>query len=194
MTIEKGEPWGADHGDPVAGTAVSDADLAALAADRPGIVASVRSGDLHRTLGFGPEVRAEPVWLPIDLAYVAVDGGQEIPFVAHVVVRGPLWSGPGAVVMNAAWAGDRYFGPRAHPNDGLLDVTFGALPTRQLWAARERVKSGTHLPHPALDVRRVAAWQHDFERRRQVWVDGQRCGSGSSISVRVVPDHFTVVG
>lgn len=194
MVIEKGEVWGDSTGpDPVAALP-GDAAVAAFVASRPGIVVSVSAGDLHRTLGLGPDVRSEPRWFPIDLGFASLDDGPEMPFVAHAVARSRLWLGSMAVAMNAAWLGDRYLGPRAHPNDGLLDITVGSLPPRQLAQAGQRAKTGTHLPHPQLAVRRVSGWEHTFDRARQVWLDGRRVGSATHLAVRVAPDWFTIVG
>ena len=194
MVIAKGEPWGTTDGPAPARTFDDDAELAATVVGRRGAVVAVAGGDLHRTLGLPHDPRPDPRWFPIDLGMVSVDGGPEFPFVAHVMVRSRTWLGEGAVVMNAAWVGERYLGPRAHPNDGRLDITFGALPPRQLVAAARRATTGAHLPHPALTVRRSAEWSHDFARRRSVWIDGCRVGAGRRIEVRVEPDWFTLVG
>lgn len=194
MVIEKGEVWGEPTGPPPTEVFATDASVAAYVAARPGAVISVSAGDLHRTLGLGAEMRSEPRWFPIDLGFASLDGGPERPFVAHAVVRSRGWLGPGAVVMNAAWIDDRYLGPRAHPNDGLLDVTEGSLPARQLLIAAKRAKTGTHLPHPRLKLRRVSDWQYTFPRPRGLWLDGHRVGRVTNVAVRVAPDWFTVVG
>ncbi len=194
MTIEKGEAWGQSVGAPVEATLADDAALAQHVAAHPGATVSARSGDLVRTLGLRDGPRAEPLWFPMDLGFVSFDGGVEHPFAAHVIARGPLWLGHGAAVMNAAWLGDRYLGPRSHPNDALLDITVGSLPARQLWAAAKRSRTGVHLPHPGLAVKRIGTWQHTFDRPRSLWVDGQRIGRGSHLACRIESDWFTLVG
>lgn len=193
MVISKGEPWGEPHGPQPERHLADDAELSAYVAGHRGSVVSVSSGDLHRTLGLA-DMRPEPLWFPVDLGFAALDGDPEAPFVAHAVARSRSWLGPGAVAMNAAWIGDRYLGPRAHPNDGLVDITFGALPLRQLAAAATRSKTGAHLPHPDLTVRRVVAWEHTFDRPRHLWLDGRHAGSGRHLTIRVEPDWFTLVG
>jgi hypothetical protein len=194
MTIRKGEAWGASDGPEPSAHLTDDSSLAAHVAAERGAVVSVSHGDLHRTLGLGDVPRREPLWFPMDLGWVSLDGGPEQPFVAHALARSRTWSGAGAAIMNAAWIGDRYLGPRAHPNDGLLDITFGALPPRQLVAAARRAKTGMHLPHPALSVRRVGSWSHTFDRPRFLWLDGCRSGNGRRIECRVEADWFTLVG
>lgn len=194
MTIQKGEAWGASEGPEPTADLADDASLAAHVASRRGIAVAVSGGDLHRTLGFGGGTRNDPLWFPIDLGWLSIDDGPECPFVAHAVVRTQTWLGEGAILMNAAWIGDRYLGPRAHPNDGLLDITVGQLPPRQLLAAAGRAKTGIHLPHPALTVRRVSSWSHTFKRPRSLWLDGHRSGRGRRLECRVEPDWFTLVG
>ena len=194
MVISKGEVWGEPGGSLPSATLSDDAALAASVCDQPGSVVAVSGGDLHRTLGLGEQMRSDPLWFPMDLGFASLDGDAELPFVAHVVARSRWRVGAGAVVMNAAWIGDRYLGPRAHPNDGLLDITFGSLPFRQLIAASRRSKTGTHLPHPALTVRRSAMWAHTFERPRQICLDGVRRGTATHLEVRLEPDWFTLVG
>ncbi|MEZ5228415.1 MAG: hypothetical protein R2710_17600 [Acidimicrobiales bacterium] len=97
------------------------------------------------------------------------------------------------MVMNAAYVGERYLGPRSHPNDDLLDVTFGALPLQQRLMASKRSRQGTHLPHPALTVVRRPVWAHDFARPTAVWIDGRRTGRCLHLEVRLVTDAFVVI-
>jgi diacylglycerol kinase family enzyme len=104
-----------------------------------------------------------------------------------------LWFGQQVAVMNAAWLGDLNLGPKAHPNDDLLDVSEGSLPLGQLLLARKRARTGSHLPHPRITMRRVPAVQLHFNRPMPVWLDGQRTGAFRDISVRVEPDALTVV-
>lgn len=194
MVIAKGEPWGEPDGPEPVGVVSGDAEIARRVEGERAVVVGVLGGDLHRTLGLGATPRSSPQWFPMDLGFVSIDGGAELPFAAHAVARSRSWLGPAAVVMNAAWLGDRYLGPRAHPNDGLLDITVGSLPPRQLIVAAQRSRSGTHLPHPDLQVKRVATWDHEFDRSRAVWLDGRRVGRGRRLRLRVEPDWFVLVG
>lgn len=95
--------------------------------------------------------------------------------------------------MNAAWLGKWYAGPRAHPNDGLIDITVGALAWGQRLKARTRLPTGTHLPHPALDTPRVDTWVHRFDRPTEVWLDGIRAGRHDSLKIEVIPDAVSVL-
>jgi hypothetical protein len=202
MTIRKGEPWGAPGALPPDGVVVtSDVEVADLVTaarrdrhDPP--VVGLAGGDLCRTLGGrGDRERlgsGEAMTFPIDLGEVLLDGGLHV-FAAHLVARRRLWVGRAVVVMNAAWLGDLNLGPKAHPNDGLLDVTEARLRPGELLAVRRRARSGSHLPHPRLTMRRTGAEQVRFERPTPVWLDGRRVGSFREISVRAAPDALTVV-
>ncbi len=209
MTIRKGQPWGTEG--PVAGdvpTACDDASLAALVHDHrdhgisgsDAFVARVASGDLLATVGGAgppPALGEDPLpitsqLLPMDLGYVRLDEGPERPFVAHVLANARGWRGQCMVVMNGAWYGDWYLGPRAHPNDGLLDVTVGELGFRDRMMAKKRVKSGTHLPHPNLEVRRVGSLVQTLERLTPVRIDGVLAGQARRIEVRLDSDAFVL--
>jgi hypothetical protein len=195
MTIKKGEPWGAPGALPSHGVIVRcDTDAAAeitaaRRAQRPIPPLGLLGGDLRRTLG-GPGSTA--MTFPMDLGEAVLDGELHY-FVAHLVVRRPLWLGRSIVVMNAAWLGDLNLGPKAHPNDGLLDITTSTLRPRELRAARDRARTGSHLPHPRLATSRVPTAQFRFAHRRQVRLDGRLIGAYRDVSVSAVPDALTVV-
>ncbi|MGH1490992.1 MAG: hypothetical protein ACRBK7_16625 [Acidimicrobiales bacterium] len=140
------------------------------------------------------------------------------PFVAHLIVGhagrspwpasfGPLADLIGGAIaralghgvpctvaaMNAAWLGDLRLGPKAHPNDGLLDVTEGQVGFRERREAVSRARSGSHLPHPALSTSRVAQWSASFDRPRSVSLDGVAKGRFMAVRIELVPDAITVV-
>jgi hypothetical protein len=202
MTIRKGESWGAPGALPADGVVVrSDAEataalMAARHDKRPFPVLGLLGGDLCRTLGgSGDEARLRSVdamTFSIDLAEVLLDGRMQF-FVAHLVAHRLFWLGPQVTVMNAAWLGDLNLGPKAHPNDGLLDVSEGHLRPDELLLARRRARTGTHLPHPRITMRRLPAVQLHFDRPVPVWLDGARAGAFRDISARVEPDALTVV-
>jgi hypothetical protein len=202
MTVRKGSSWG-EPGAAPAGVTVVDTDralarAASLALDRGEVapVFGLTGGDLHRTLGSPPPERlhtAAAMWLPIDLVRVELDGQPEC-FVAHLVVGGRTWfRGRTVMAMNAAFVGDANLGPRAHPGDGLLDVVDGRLDWADRRAARRRLGSGTHLPHPGLAQVRRAEWSTTFDRPVPVRLDGEPVGSFRSIRAAVEPDALVVV-
>jgi hypothetical protein len=153
-------------------------------------------GDLCRTVG-GPGERARlfdgrGVRLPVDVVRVEIDDRTSW-FVAHLVAHRRGWRGEAAVAMNAEWLGDWKLGPRAHPGDGLVDVTVGGLGWRDRWRASRRARHGDHLPHPRLAVTRSATAEVSFSRPTPVWVDGQPVGPVRRVVLTVEPDAATII-
>jgi diacylglycerol kinase family enzyme len=83
--------------------------------------------------------------------------------------------------------------PGAHPDDGRLYIMEASVPISDRLKVRARLRSGNHLPHPGIRVRRSRAAQVEWSAPRSVWLDGERVGSARRISVRVEPDAATVV-
>lgn len=202
MTIKRGSTWGSPGPLPADGVVVrSDAEARAVIeearrAGGPLPALGLLGGDLCRTLGgLGDEGRLrspDAVTFPVDLGSAMVDGRLHW-FVAHCIAHRRFWSGRCVAVMNAQWLGPWDLGPRSHPNDGLLDVTDGALPWGQRWQARTRARTGTHVPHPALRVERTAAWSTTFDKATPVYLDGDRVGEARNLAVRVEADALTIV-
>jgi hypothetical protein len=202
MTIEKGVAWGELGPLPENGIVVrSDAEArriveAARRAGEPPPPLGLLGGDLCRTVGGpGDEARLRSdaaVRLPVDIGAVLVDGRLHW-FVAHVVAMRSWWRGEVVMAMNAQWLGRWNTGPRAHPNDGLLDVTRSNLALADRFKARRRLPTGTHLPHPGFEVRRAAAIQLTLRRPTPVRLDGEPVGTARHLSIRVEPDALTVV-
>ena len=205
MTISKGSPYGAP-GVPLPHDGVvvaSDREARAVLEDarrheRPWPVLGLLGGDLCRTLGGCGAGRgeaalrsADAVTFPVDLGQVLVDGRLHL-FVAHCVARSPTWR-RAVAAMNAQWFRDWNLGPRAHPNDGLVDVYDASLTFADLPKVRARLRTGAHLPHPRIAVRRSRAVQVELERPLPVWLDGEVADRGRVLSVRVEPDALTVV-
>jgi len=202
VTVRRGEDWGAPGPLPASGVVVrSDAEARAVVerarrADEPVPTLGLLGGDLCRTLGgTGDEARLrseEAMTFPIDLGAALVDGRLHW-FVAHLVARRSWWRGRVLVAMNAEWLGSWDLGPRAHPGDGLLDITDGALRMGDRVKARSRLPAGTHVPHPDLTIRRVDAFQAELDPPLDVYLDGQAIGRARTLSVRLEPDALTVV-
>lgn len=197
MTIKKGEEWGTAGPRPD-DTIVVASDAQARAIVEParranGLIPPLapRHGDLARSVGaVGP--RDETRILPCDLGAVLLDG-RLFWFVSSLVIGEPFRRGRCIAVMNAEWLGEWNLAPRAHPNDGLLDVLDMQLSFGQARQARKRARLGDHVPHPAIKVERTAAMQIELDRDRTVRLDGEVVGSFRTISVRCEPDALTVV-
>lgn len=197
MPITKGSPYGEPGELPAGGVVVqSDAEAGdALREARrrrePFPALGLLGGDLCRTLGGGTGRELQGVRFTVDIGEALLDGRLHL-FVAHLVARTRLWT-RAFVAMNAQSLGRWNLGPRAHPNDGLLDTYDSHLPLGQLLPVRSRLHHGAHLPHPGIKERRTAALQVELERPLTVRLDGAGVGAAKVISVRVQPDALTVV-
>ena len=201
MTIEKGQAWGAPGPLPADAVVVrSDAEARAVVerarrAGEPVPPLGLLAGDLCRTVGgAGDEARLhsdEAVRLPVDLGAALIDGRLHW-FVAHLVARKRWWRGRVYAAMNAEYLGRWDVAPRSHPNDGLLDTFDVTMSVGERLKARSRLATGTHVPHPGIKERRVAAVQVDVAGL-DVWLDGELLGAADSLSIRVEPDALTCV-
>jgi len=202
VTIEKGTDWGHPCALPAHGVVVrSDLEARTVVerarrASEPVPPLGLLGGDLCRTLGgTGDEARlrsSDAMTFTCDLGSVLVDG-RIYWFVSHLVARRSWWRGRVIAVMNAQWLGSWDLGPRAHPNDGLLDITDGDLPLGDRLKARGRLPTGTHVPHPKIETKRVAATQIELRPPLDVHLDGERVARASHLSIRIEPDALTVV-
>jgi hypothetical protein len=202
MTIERGAAWGRPGALPADGLVVhSDAEARAIVEQHrrrhePLPPLGLLGGDLCRTLGGrGDEGRLrseEAVTLTVDIGAALLDGRLHW-FVAHLVARRSWWRGRVVAAMNAQWLGRWDLGPRAHPGDGLLDISDADLSLGDRLKARSRLPTGTHVPHPDIETRRTAAWQTELDPPLDVWLDGDRLGRARNLSVRIEPEALVVV-
>jgi YegS C-terminal NAD kinase beta sandwich-like domain len=202
MPISKGEPWGTVGEAPVGVQMVrSNLELWTLVNDHrsagtPLPVVGLLGGDLMRAVGgTGDEARftGDVAMLPVDLVR-AESEGIAAWFVAHLVARRSWWSGPLVAVMNAEHHGTWDIAPRAHPNDGRVDVVAVAatMSRRDRLRARGRLERGAHVPHPSIEIRQRAVHEFSFDRPTRVWLDGRRWTTTRSVVVTVEPDALIV--
>jgi hypothetical protein len=194
VTIRRGEPWGTPVvRPPDLRVVISDAEVAAAARDDPNRPVTMSGGDLHRSLG-SPTVRSEMQRLPIDVLEITADS-EVFTAVAHVVLRRSWWRGRIVAAMNVDHVGGWNVAPRAHPNDGRVDLidVDATMTLRERWQARVRLATGTHLPHPKITVRTATTAAWTFDRPHGVWIDGVRLTDARSVSVVVRPDAFAVL-
>ncbi len=210
MTIRRGEEWGEPGaltpGAPIAASDGEAADLvaASIADGVPLGEIGLVGGDLHAALGSPRHDAADllegrGIRLPIDLGEVVVDRGDGLisrhVFLAHAVAGRSRrrWAQRTVVAMNGTHLGAADLGPRAHPNDGLLDVSDGRVPLSQVRAAARRERTGTHLPHPGILERRTASYEVTDERELPIRVDGRLIGAATHFELRCLPDALVVV-
>ncbi len=199
MTARKGEPWGTP--------AVCPTDLRVVSNDReardwviwhrtrdqPIRDLGVAGGDLARTCGGATGGHPSAAKVTVDAMRVAVDNGEPTWGVAHVVVRRQWWRGEVVMAMNAQFFGGYDIAPRGHPNDGKIDVlrVDPAMGWRDRLHARQRARTGTHLPHRDLSMRSLPEVDLRFDTSMVVWIDGVRYGSARRVQIAVEPDAFT---
>lgn len=199
MTIRRGEPWGE--------AAVCPTDLRVVATDRDlreWVVwhrargqsihdVGVAGGDLARTCGGATGAHPSSAKVMLDVMQVTIDDAEPTWGVAHIVARRGWLRDEVTMVMNAQFFGAYDVAPRSHPNDGKLDVVRvdSAMGWRDRLQARQRARTGTHVPHPLLSTQSVAEVDQRYDRPMVVWIDGVRCGKARRVRVNVEPDAFT---
>lgn len=199
MTIRKGEPWGQP--------AVCPADLRVVSTDhdvrdwviwhrtrdQPIRDLGIAGGDLARTCGGASGAHPSAARVTIDAMRVILDENEPTWGVAHVVARRQWFGDEVVMVMNAEFYGPYDVAPRSHPNDGKLDVlrVDPAMGWRERVQARQRARTGTHLPHRHLSMRSLAEVDVRLVRPMVVWIDGVRCGTAERLRVSAEPDAFT---
>ncbi len=199
MTIRKGEPWGEPAVCPVELRVVStDRDLREWVVwhrtrgEAIGEI-GVAGGDLARTCGGASQAHPSSARVTLDAIRVTLDDRQPTWGVAHVVARRGWLRDEVAMIMNAQFYGAYDIAPRSHPNDGKLDLmrVDSAMEWRERMQARQRARTGTHVPHRHLSSKSSTAFDLHFDRPMVVWIDGVRCGTAHRLQVSVEPDAFT---
>jgi hypothetical protein len=215
VTIRPGAAWGRAVTRPDGLVTVdSDAAFVDALAMGDGHPIAVGSGDLARTLGVtSPDHRSTTInEFSIDLLHVRLDrsdtpdtpdvpdtSDEPIVACAHVVARSPWrrghwFRGPILAVMNAEFLGEWDVAPRGHPNDGRVEVfdVDASMSVRDRLAARRRLRTATHVPHPRVATRSIRSGTWNFVRPLEVVVDGRHVGRASSLRIDVVADAATV--
>ena len=214
MTIQKGRDWGESATVPfnvvVANDETGLARVVANALQSGSVSTSVdvprialRTGNLLTTLGIASGSRLSSVCagepcrlLPCDAYEITLTAGRRTVTtvaVSTVLVGSavnPIWW-----LTSGGFVGGLNVAPNSHPNDGRADaLVWGAMRLRDVLAIRRRMRLGSHLPHPALEMQRGSTlrWQSSQGRRR-VMIDGRNYGRADAVSVTVRPDAFTLV-
>ncbi|MEP7113814.1 MAG: hypothetical protein ABI862_11145 [Ilumatobacteraceae bacterium] len=199
MTIRKGEAWGEP--------AVCPTDLRVVPTDRdlrdwviwhrtrgePIRDVGVAGGDLARTCGGATGPHPSSARVKIDAMRVTLDESEPTWGVANVVARRQWLRGEVVMVMNAQFYGQYDVAPRSHPNDGKVDVVRISqdMGWRERLQARQRARTGVHLPHRDLSSQSVADLDLHFAKSMVVWIDGVRWGAVRRLRVTVEADAFT---
>ncbi len=201
MSIERGVDWGEwaekpsdlvyANSDRAAAEVIATARRSNTAIPRIGLT----GGDLHRTLGGSTRsvlhAAAEATHVTVDLGEALLDGKLHW-FVAHLVARNAWLRGRVLVAANAAFIGSWNIAPRAHPGDGRLYVLDADPSVGDRLKARSRLKSGAHVPHPDITVRRTSAAQFEFAQPIPIHLDGHRQVRAARLSVRLEPEALDI--
>jgi hypothetical protein len=117
-------------------------------------------------------------------------------FGANVAVDGkPVFHGPCTTVVVAT--GQFRHGldivPRGHPGDGRAEIQIYAVPRRQRRELRNRLSTGTHVPHPGITQRSGSRVRVSVDRRVPVEIDGRLAPEADRVDISVVPGAYRLL-
>ncbi len=199
MTIEKGAQWGTRVVAPsIIETSASDQAVALVSGSSP---QCITGGELWKCLG-EPELVTPGQWchkVEIDALVCVVTTPKsvmECRAASHIQIGTWLGVGRFIVLSNSGFLGCRRIAPRAHPNDGVVDVIefCAGMSWRQRLLSRKRSLHGIHIPHPAILTSRVADGRFNRLRRRErLVIDGRRIKDWDSIVLTVESNYWQVL-
>jgi diacylglycerol kinase family enzyme len=152
-------------------------------------------GEVFTTLG-EPKVKSvgtEALQLPFDMMSVTISQGESFQIqrfaVSHVTV-GHWLSRHFTVVTNSGRYRSFDIAPRAHPNDGFLDLMEidPTMSLRQRMMARHRALIGTHIPHPSIRVSRSKSVTLVRQGTPRLYIDGVVMNEWDTVHISVLPD------
>ena len=209
MTIRKGANWGQQiarpdnlvycNDDTAASILITNNLLKSL--ELPKI--AIRNSNLARVLGIDgakdtPDTTTKVLSTLFDLIRVdcvTVKGTPATVFgLGYALLRNSWWHGEIVAVLNESFIGDWDCAPRAHPNDGKLDVVIvsSEMKRSQRLRASRRVRSGTHVPHPDITIARQTYFEATISAPRMLVVDGRRISTVKACKFTVIPDAVTL--
>lgn len=196
--IRRGETWGQDTVMPVAVVeASSDALLARAPSSLPVFVSA---GDIARSIGnpSRPSPGATCTEVAIDAMQCTIHRTGSAELITHAassVVIGQLWRGRHIIVSNAGWVRDSNVAPRAHPNDGIVEMMTLSehMSLRQRFLASRKMRTGTHIPHPDIVNSRETQFQITKNGTERLVIDGVRVHDWTQVAITVLPDYWRVL-
>ena len=199
MTIRKGEDWGSQTTMP--NNCIVVADDASAARLQPQQTFYVSDGDLHEALGKPrqPVVGQSCHLLAVDAMRYTIQfsNGEDLTALAiSSITIGRPHRGSFVVLSNTGFYKSRHLLPRAHPNDGKIDMLSlrDSMTFRQRLLFHQKSKISAHLPHPDIRVERVETFTSTRTNAKEpLTIDGNRFHNWSSISVSIQPDYWHTV-
>ena len=197
--ITRGEQWGVPS-TRVQGDLVVNGDRE-LARSPTNCRLIVIGGDIAHSLGDPPPpaIGDSGTEVPIDALRVSItfeNGSTDTQIAASHVTIGHWLRGRLVCVSNAGFIGPRNVSPRAHPNDGFLDLMSldSSMGLQQRLLARKRSVLGTHTPHPLVETSRTRSIEFSsLSRSESLYVDGQKIRSWAFVQVEIVPDYWRLL-
>lgn len=158
---------------------------------------ALRSGTLRLALGLASRADRTRVRVTCDQLRVAIEY-RDRTRVEHALgnvlvvgrgIRPAIW-----IATNSGWWRRRHIVPRAHPNDGFVDVLeiHREMPWPQRMRAYVRALRADHLPHPSMRVVRGERYAIEGHGPYSVWTDGSYAGRADRVHVEVIPDALEV--
>jgi hypothetical protein len=212
--IKPGEEWGTPTtAKPDLEVWGDDTEIANAVVARPGALLRLRepASDIARAVGadeadiFGIEVAMDV--LRLDDGRLAVNmlvlgtppdrlrrfaGG----FGASITVDGrPAFDGTTTTVVVATgeFLRGRDVVPRGHPGDGRAEVQVYAVAARERREMRSRLRSGSHVPHPAIAQRVGRRVEITCDTAPAVEVDGHLAPRRERFTIEVVPAAYRLL-
>ncbi|HKY76332.1 MAG TPA: hypothetical protein VJS45_09340 [Acidimicrobiia bacterium] len=211
-TLRPGQSWGTEASGPpdleVSGGDRMLAEVIGRGLTDPLVrFSAAPDSDLARAIGLVAGAASTGLALPLDALFVrAGETDAEMVAVNSVVVGVPpdrlrAWHRPVAlsieidgaavdaaratalVVMNGQYLRGLDLSPRGHPGDGVAEAQLYALPPGARRAMRTRLKTGAHLPHPAITVRRARRVVVRASRPAALEVDGAPVGEVTALDI-----------
>ena len=206
MVIKRGEDWGQRVPRP-ADLLVLNNDVQAnqfltkqLQGSLPTQSIAILKSNIARSLGLnGSDLNVEKMlktrFDAIEIEFS--DGDDKIShqcFLGNAVIRRSWLRGAMTGVFNTSFIAGRDWAPRAHPNDGKLDVLLldDAMSLRQRITAYRLSRSGSHLPHPQLKYLQSQSYVVSDLDAAKLTVDSVEFGEVKYCSFRLVPDAISI--
>ena len=154
----------------------------------------MKSGDIPRVLGVADRARdVECIRIVIDAIVVSYTDSVGVDHtdvcIASMSIARRFFRGAISVVTNSGYWRNHEVAPRAHLNDGKLDIfeVSGAMRWSQRRLMWQKAEVGSHLPHPLLSYSQ-GEFFHWKGSPRRLTIDGQFVGLVTKVSCRVQSD------
>jgi hypothetical protein len=218
MPIRKGEDWGTPvSGPPDFEVMGGDSELAGVLRDRLGGLINFRPLNSDLALAIGLRSGMEPPLAPtteLPMDALRTDDGFVVNMVVFgtppdrlsrwsrsshftVTIDGADWFSARAttvVVANGQFLHGVDLVPKGHPNDGRAEVQVWQLAAGERAAARDRLHSGSHVPHPRIRERK--ARRVEVRVRKPVRFegdDGGGVGTSRGADLEIVPSAYRLL-